>query len=93
MDIVSYEVYLRDRRLPLTAREFEIVQLLFVISQPGLYARGDLREGLGYDAEGSSATVTEHIKNIRAKFAEIDPDQVFISTVWGVGYRWARAGE
>lgn len=89
VDISRYEVYLRDRRVPLTAREFEIVQLL--LSSPNrVYSRDEIYEKVwGYEAEGSSRTVTEHIRNIRAKFAAIDRDHTFISTVWGVGYRWA----
>ena len=42
----------------------------------------------GYDSEGDSATVVERIKNIRAKFAAVTPGREYISTVWGIGYKW-----
>ena len=44
----------------------------------------------GYDSDGDSTTVVEHVKKIRAKFAEIEPDTEYISTVWGIGYKWNR---
>ncbi len=44
----------------------------------------------GYDSEGDSATVVEHIKKIRTKFAAVTPSAQYISTVWGIGYKWNR---
>lgn len=42
----------------------------------------------GFDAEGDSSAIAEHIKNIRAKLKaeELSP----IETVWGVGYKWRK---
>ena len=38
------------------------------------------------DGEADSSAITEHVKNIRAKFrmTGLEP----IETVWGIGYRW-----
>src|SRR5690606_40350743 len=36
-------------------------------------------------------TVTSHIKRIRRKFIEVDPDFDCIETVYGMGYRWKSA--
>lgn len=33
-------------------------------------------------------TITSHIKRIRRKFIEVDPDFDAIETVYGMGYRW-----
>lgn len=41
----------------------------------------------GYDAEGDSGVVKEHIRKIRSKLKEVS-DENYIETVWGVGYRW-----
>ena len=43
----------------------------------------------GYDSEGDSAVIAEHIRRIRSKFsaAGIKPH---IETVWGVGYKWVK---
>ncbi|MBR3025299.1 MAG: winged helix-turn-helix domain-containing protein, partial [Oscillospiraceae bacterium] len=32
-------------------------------------------------------TVKVHMSNIRAKIREFDPDNEYIETVWGMGYR------
>ena len=43
----------------------------------------------GYDSEGSSGVVAEHIRRIRAKLA-VHTDRVYLETVWGCGYKWNR---
>lgn len=43
----------------------------------------------GYDSEGDSSVVAEHIRRIRNKIASYT-DMVFIETVWGVGYKWVK---
>ena len=40
----------------------------------------------GYDGESDSSVITEHVKNIRAKFKKLRLEP--IETVWGIGYRW-----
>ena len=44
----------------------------------------------GYDAEGDSAAVAEHVKKIRYKLKKYDKNREYISTVWGVGYKWEK---
>lgn len=46
----------------------------------------------GYEAEGDPATVTEHIKKIRAKLAAHKCKKSYIQTIWGIGYRWESDG-
>jgi two-component system OmpR family response regulator len=36
-----------------------------------------------------SGTITSHVKRIRRKFQQVDPDFDCIDTVYGMGYRWA----
>ena len=40
----------------------------------------------GYERESDSSAITEHVKNIRAKFARYGKKN--IQTVWGIGYKW-----
>ena len=37
----------------------------------------------------SANSVMVHIRHLRAKLAAVDSDQVFIETMWGVGYKIA----
>ena len=43
----------------------------------------------GIDGNGDSSVIKEHIRKIRLKFAEFT-DKSYISTVWGVGYKWIK---
>ncbi|BDC03355.1 TPA: response regulator transcription factor [Clostridium perfringens] len=42
----------------------------------------------GFDADGDSSAIVEHIKNIRAKLKAYNLNP--IETVWGVGYKWRK---
>ena len=80
-------VYCKERKVPLTKTEYEIVELLSlhpgqVFSKEGIYEKTR-----GYDAEGDSSIIAEHIRRIRGKIGNITAEEV-IETVWGVGYRW-----
>jgi len=88
VDLKSRQVKINDNIITLTKREFEILELLLM--HPGqVFSKEQIYEKVwGYDAEGDSSTVTEHVKNIRAKIAEFDRDIEYISTVWGIGYRF-----
>ncbi|WP_010275131.1 response regulator transcription factor [Paenibacillus senegalensis] len=90
LDAGAYELYIRNRQVPLTNRELEIVQFLLI--HPGqVFTREQIYEKVwGFNAEGDATTVTEHIKKIRAKLAEADPGRTYIATVWGVGYKWEK---
>jgi len=71
----------------LTPTEFGMLQLL--VSQPGrVFTRLQLLEAAqGMSYEGYERSVDVHVKNIRRKLKDADPDQQYIETVFGVGYR------
>ncbi|XCP86520.1 response regulator transcription factor [Roseburia hominis] len=74
-------------KIYLTKTEYEIVELLSL--HPGqIFSKESIYEKLrGYDAEGDSAIIAEHIRRIRGKIGALTRQEV-IETVWGVGYRW-----
>lgn len=88
IDLKSYRLFYREHPVPLTSREFEIVQLLAL--HPGqVFSREQIYEKIwGFDATGDAATVTEHVKKIRAKLKSFSEQANTIVTVWGVGYKW-----
>ena len=43
----------------------------------------------GYDSEGDSSVVAEHIRRIRTKIAAFT-EKGYIETVWGCGYKWIK---
>ena len=90
VDLKSRQVEISNIPVTLTKREFDIIEILAL--HPGqVFSKEQVYEKVwGYDAEGDASTVTEHVKNIRAKFGEIDPTTPYIFTVWGIGYRWEK---
>lgn len=74
-------------RLVLTKTEYEIIELLSMHPRQ-IFSKESIYEKLrGYDAEGDSAIIAEHIRRIRGKIS-VHTEQEVIETVWGVGYRW-----
>lgn len=90
MDLQERTVSIAGEELELTRKEYEIAELLAL--HPGqVFSREQIYEKIwGYDAEGDSATVVERIKRIRAKLSAAEPETEYITTVWGIGYRWNR---
>lgn len=80
------KIYCRDTEIGLTKGEYTICEYL-ALNHGQVFSKERILEHVfGFDGESSSSAITEHIKNIRAKFAKcgINP----IETVWGIGYRW-----
>ena len=72
--------------IPLTKSEYEISEFL-AINHGQVFSKEQIFERVfGFDRESDISAITEHVKNIRAKFAKqgINP----IETVWGIGYKW-----
>ncbi|MNN08477.1 Alkaline phosphatase synthesis transcriptional regulatory protein SphR [compost metagenome] len=88
IDIHGREVKIGQTQIPFTVKEFEIVENLAL--HPGqVFTKEQLYDKIwGLEAVGDAATITEHVKKIRAKLSVADPNCNFISTVWGVGYKW-----
>lgn len=89
IDYSAKAVYFQGNRLALAKKEFEIVALL---SQHAgqVFDKERIYETIwGWDSEGESSVVAEHIRRIRAKFhaAGVRP---YIETVWGMGYKWVK---
>lgn len=88
IDTDRRRVFIADREITLTAREFDLLQ--HFARHPGrAYSRVQLLEQVwGHHYEGYEHTVNSHINRLRAKI-EADPaNPRYILTVWGVGYRF-----
>ena len=76
-------------KISLTKKEFDIVELLSVNSGQ-VFDRERIYEKIwGYDSEGDSSVVAEHIRRIRTKIAAFT-EKGYIETVWGCGYKWIK---
>ena len=88
LDITRRELLNGDQPVPLTLREFDLLN--FLARHPGrAFSRGELLERVwGAAFDGYEHTVNSHINRLRTK-VEADPrDPRRIVTVWGVGYRF-----
>ena len=88
MDIESRRVYVNNREVMLTVKEFDL--LLFLAMHPDhVLSKEQLFEQIwGLDSFGDISTVTVHIRKIREKI-ELDASQPqYIETIWGAGYRF-----
>ena len=89
IDYSSRQVFIRNESLNLAKKEFDIIELLS--QNPGqVFDKERIYDRVwGYDSEGGSTVVAEHIRRIRAKLASRE-DRALIETVWGVGYKWVK---
>ena len=87
VDYSARTVTVHGEDVPLSRREFDILELLS-LNAGQVFDRERIYETVwGIDGEGSSDTVMEHIRKIRAKLA-VHTLHSYIETVWGCGYRW-----
>ena len=86
IDCESRRVFIGEREINLTAKEFDVLELL-ATNPNKVYSRENLLNLVwGYDYPGDARTVDVHIRRLREKI-ERDPTQPeFILTKWGVGY-------
>ena len=77
-------LFFANKRLGLAKKEFDIVELLS--QNPGqVFDKERIYERIwGYDSDGDSNVVAEHIRRIRTKIA-VYTNRVYIETVWGCG--------
>ena len=87
IDYSARSVTVRGENIPLSRREFDIIELLSV-NDGQVFDRERIYERIwGLDGEGNSDTIMEHVRKIRGKFAQHTKKQ-YIRTVWGCGYQW-----
>ena len=80
-------VHIGDTPVRLTPTEFRM--LVLMIREPGLIFTRDqiIDRVFGYDFEGFDRTVDVHISSLRRKLEAACPNQRYIHTVYGVGYK------
>ena len=91
LDITGHTVEIDHDPVNLTPSEFELLAVL--MSSPGrTYSREELLDRLGESSylEGFERTVDVHIHNLREKIEPQPKDPIYIETVYGTGYRFAR---
>ena len=86
LDCDSRRLFINDEEINLTAREFELLEIL-VKNENKVYSRESLLNLVwGKDYPGDVRTVDVHVRRLREKI-EINPSEPkYVHTKWGVGY-------
>ncbi|MBR1700588.1 MAG: response regulator transcription factor [Lachnospiraceae bacterium] len=86
LDCEGRRVYIKDREISLTAKEFEVLELL--MNNPNkVYGRENLLNLVwGADYPGDVRTVDVHIRRLREKIESNPSEPKYVHTKWGVGY-------
>ena len=89
LDCDGRRVYIEGKEINLTAKEFEVLELL--MKNPGkVYSREKLLKLVwGSDYPGDVRTVDVHIRRLREKIENVPGEPVYVRTKWGVGYYFA----
>ena len=88
LDREGRRVFIQEKEIKLTAKEFDLMELL--MRNPGrVYSRENLMNVVwGYTYAGDYRTVDVHIRRLREKLEEDPSHPKYIETVWGAGYRF-----
>lgn len=89
LDCEGRRVYAGNREINLTAKEFELLELL-ILNPNKVYSRENLLKTVwGADYPGDVRTVDVHIRRLREKIEEKPSEPKYVHTKWGVGYYFA----
>lgn len=82
----SYDVYKNKVKCNVSTREFEV--LWYLMSNAGIVlTKEQIFSSVWGSDYGEIGTVAVHIKSLRSK---IDPEEKYIVTIWGVGYKFVK---
>ena len=86
LDCESRRAYVLDKEVNLTAKEFDLLELL--VNNPNkIYSRENLLNLVwGYEYPGDVRTVDVHVRRLREKIESNPSEPKYVHTKWGVGY-------
>lgn len=81
------EVFINEKLISLTLREFEILNLM--IKHPNkVFSKDNIFKSVwGENYINDDNTITVHISNIRSKLSKAGAINDYIKTIWGIGYK------
>lgn len=86
LDRDGRRLFIGDREVNLTAKEFDVLELL-VMNPNKVYGRDNLLNIVwGYEYPGDARTVDVHIRRLREKIEDDPSNPKYVHTKWGVGY-------
>src|SRR5699024_1835003 len=87
VDLEAKTIFVNGTKLSLTVREYAILVLLMT-SPKKVFSKSNLFESVWNEPfHGDDNTVNVHMSNLRNKLAGANPEEEYIETIWGMGYR------
>jgi DNA-binding response OmpR family regulator len=85
----SFEASYNEKHVPLTPKEFSLLGLLLQ-NRNKVFTREHLLTTIwGYTAATEDRTIDSHVRNLRDKLRKTGfPVDEYLTTVWGLGYKW-----
>ena len=88
INVSSNEIFCNGEKLKLTKKEYKLIQFL-IMNKNVVFSKDKIFNNVWeVNSESYLETVTECIKNIRKKLKDLDKENSYITTVYGLGYRW-----
>jgi len=88
INVASQTCEVSGQVVELTPKEFEILKLM-ATNKNVVLTKEQIYESIWQaDALGDASTVTVHVKRVREKLHKANPKIEYISTIWGVGYKF-----
>ncbi len=82
----SRRTFINQKEINLTAKEFDLLELLMK-NIGKVYSRENLLDTIwGYGYPGDARSVDVHVRRLREKIEECPSEPKYIHTKWGVGY-------
>ena len=86
IDRESRRVFIEDKEINLTAKEFDLLEIL-ATNPDKVYSREQLLNLVWkYEYAGDARTVDVHIRRLREKIEKLPSNPKYVFTKWGVGY-------
>ena len=86
LDCDSRRLFINDKEINLTAREFELLEIL-IKNENKVYSRESLLKIVwGEDYPGDVRTFDVHVRRLREKIEANPSEPKYVHTKWGVGY-------
>ena len=86
IDRESIRVFIEDKEINLTAKEFDLLEIL-ATNPDKVYSREQLLNLVWkYEYAGDARTVDVHIRRLREKIEKLPSNPKYVFTKWGVGY-------
>lgn len=83
-------VFVNGQEITLTSKEYAILELLLT-NPDKMFSKSNIYESIWEEAYiYDDNTLMVHISNLRNKLKDMDQEEEYIETIWGMGYRLAK---